>query len=459
MQKSATTFWATAEHPTIWKPFFWFLLPLLATNILQSLSGTINAIFVGQLLGVQSVAAVSVFFPILFFFLSFFIGLAAGSTILIGQAWGAGQLLTVKKVAGNTLALAGGLGLVIAIFGTWFTQPILEILGVPEAILPLAVEYSRIMFLGSPFLFLFIVYTSFMRGVGDTFTPMTAMLVPIATGMIATPALIQGWFGLPKLGIQAAAYASMLGFMLVLIYLTLFTRYKKHPLMPDRQLMQSIRVDVPTTKLILKLGVPAAVQMVAGSVSGLVIIGLVNHYGAHATAAYGAINQVMNYVQFPAMSIAIAASIFAAQAIGAGKQAALNCVKKTALQMTVIFTGSLIVLAYLFSERLMGLFITDPDVLALGQELLHIVLWSVLLFGAGSVFSGIMRASGTVLVPMLITVGCILLIELPCAVLFSHWYGLQGIWVAYALAFSCMCLFQWLYYQLVWRKKTVVALV
>lgn len=456
---SATSFWATAEHPTIWKPFFWFLLPLLATNILQSLSSTINTIFVGQMLGVQAVAAVAVYFPILFFFLSFFIGIASGSTVLIGQAWGAGQLDKVKEVAGNTLALAGGLGVIIAAIGTAFTQPILQTLGVPETILPLAVEYARIMFLGSPFLFLFIVYTSFMRGVGDTFTPMTATIVPIITGVIATPALIKGWFGLPQLGIQAAAYATMIGFISVLIYLTVYTRYKKHPLMPDQQLIKHIRIDIPTTRLILKLGIPAALQMVAGSISGLVIIGLVNHYGANATAAYGAINQVMNYVQFPAMSIAIAASIFAAQAIGAGKQAALNCVKKTALQMTLLFTGTLTILTYLFSERLMALFITDPAVIQLGQELLHIVLWSVLLFGAGSVFSGIMRASGTVFIPMLITIGSILLIELPFAILFSQWYGLKGIWVAYALAFSCMCLMQWMYYQLVWRKKTVQRLI
>lgn len=107
----------------------------------------------------------------------------------------------------------------------------------------------------------------------------------------------------------------------------------------------------------------------------------------------------------------------------------------------------------------MALFITDDSVIELGQQLLHIVLWSILLFGAGSIFAGIMRASGTVLIPMLINVGCIVLIELPCAVLFSRWYGLDGIWVAYALAFSMMCVFQLAYYQLVWKKKTVQRLI
>lgn len=444
---------------TLWKPFLLFLLPLLITNILQSLSGTINTIFVGQLLGVNAVAAVAVFFPILFFLLSFVIGLAAGASVLIGQAWGAHDVAKVKQITGNTLALVLSLGLVIAITGASFTHQALNLLGVPPEIMPLAADYARLMLLGSPLLFIFIVYTSLMRGVGDSVTPMMTMVLSILVGLIATPALIKGWLGLPQMGVTAPAIATIAGFLLVLSYLFFYTRYKQHPLAPDAQLMAHIRFDWPLTRLILRLGLPTALQMVTSSISGIVIIGLVNQYGTQATAAYGAINQVLSYVQFPAMSIAIAGSIFAAQAIGAGKDEALNCVTRTALIMNLLFTGLLILLAYIFSRYLMALFITDVQVIELGQQLLHIVLWSILLFGAGSIFAGIMRASGTVLLPMLINVGCIVLIELPCAVLFSHWYGLQGIWFAYALAFSMMCIFQMAFYQWVWKKKTVQRLI
>lgn len=444
---------------SLWKPFVLFLVPLLITNILQSLSGTINTIYVGQLLGVRAVAAVAVFFPVLFFLLSFVIGLAAGASVLIGQAWGAKQLDKVKQITGNTLALVMSLGIVIAIIGASFTHQALSLLGVPPEIMPLAVSYARLMLLGSPLLFIFIVYTSLMRGVGDSITPMITMSLSIVVGLLTTPALIQGWFGLPHMGIRAPAIATIIGFVVVLVHLFFYTRHKQHPLAPDAQLLQHIRFDWSVTKLILRLGLPTALQMVTSSISGIVIIGLVNHYGAQATAAYGAINQVLSYVQFPAMSIAIAGSIFAAQAIGAGKDEALNCVTRTALIMNVLFTGTLIALAYIFSRHLMALFITDESVIELGQQLLHIVLWSILLFGAGSIFAGIMRASGTVLIPMLINVGCIVLIELPCAVLFSRWYGLDGIWVAYALAFSMMCVFQLAYYQLVWKKKTVQRLI
>ncbi|MBA1993716.1 MATE family efflux transporter, partial [Escherichia coli] len=85
-----------------------------------------------------------------------------------------------------------------------------------------------------------------------------------------------------------------------------------------------IRHHPGLSKIILRLGIPTGVQMITTSAAGLVIVGLVNRYGAEATAAYGAVNQVLNYIQFPALSIAIAASVFGAQAIGAGENDLLN---------------------------------------------------------------------------------------------------------------------------------------
>ena len=107
----------------------------------------------------------------------------------------------------------------------------------------------------------------------------------------------------------------------------------------------------------------------------------------------------------------------------------------------------------------MALFITDPAVVELGGELLHIVLWSVLFFGAGGIFAGIMRASGTVMVPMIINMVAVLGIELPMAYWFSHLWGLHGIWMAYALSFVCLCIMQGQYYHWVWKKKSIQALV
>ena len=200
--------------------------------------------------------------------------------------------------------------------------------------------------------------------------------------------------------------------------------------------------------------------MVISSIAGIVVVGLVNRFGSDATAAYGALGQVMSYVQFPAMSIGIAASIFAAQAIGARQLTQLGAITRTALLLNLAITGGLIVLAYLFSQHLVALFITDPMVIDLTETLLHVVLWSILCFGGSVVFSGVMRASGTVYAPMLLSLACILCIELPGAILLSQTsLGLTGIWVAYAASFTMMLVLQASWYQFVWKKKQIVALV
>ncbi|WIY54408.1 MATE family efflux transporter [Devosia sp. YIM 151766] len=445
----------------LWQRFSLFLIPLMASNILQALSGTINSIYVGQMIGVEALAATATFFPIMFFLMSFIIGLSAGSTILIGQAWGARNIDKVKQVTGTTLSATLALGIVVAIVGGIWAEQIMTVLGAPENIRDLSVGYARIVLIGIPGFFLFLVVTSVLRGVGDTVTPLFSLILSMMVSLLVTPALIQGWFGLPQLGVNAAAWAMIAGFLTVLVFLFVYMRVRKMPLAPDRVLLAAmLRPDFKLLGLILKLGVPTGLQMVISSIAGIVVIGLVNRFGSDATAAYGALGQVMSYVQFPAMSIGIAASIFAAQAIGARKIDQLGAITRIAFILNLVITGGLIVLAYLFSQHVVALFITDPDVVALTETLLHVVLWSILCFGWSMVFSGIMRASGTVYAPMLLSLACILLVELPGAIWLSQTsLGLVGIWVAYAAGFTMMLVLQASWYQFVWKRKEIVALI
>jgi putative MATE family efflux protein len=445
----------------LWQRFAIFLVPLMAANILQALSGTVSAIYVGQMIGVDALAATATFFPILFFLLSFLIGLSSGSTVLIGQAWGARNIDKVKQVAGTTLMTAFVMGVVVAVVGVTWTEQILSVLGVPADIAPITASYARLMLASMPGFFLFIVATSVLRGVGDTMTPLFSLILSLAVTALVTPALIQGWFGLPQLGVNAAAAASISGFLTVLVFLFVYLRARSLPLAPDAKLLAAmLHPDFRLLGLILRLGLPAGLQMVVSSISGIVVVGLVNRFGSDATAAYGALGQVMSYVQFPAMSIGIAASIFGAQAIGAGKIDQLGAITRTGLVMNVIITGGLVLLAYLFSQHLVALFITDPAVIEMAETLLHVVLWSIIAFGGSVVFSGVMRSSGTVIAPMVLSLFCILGIELPGAIVLSQTsLGLSGIWVAMAAGFTMMLVLQGAWYLLVWRKKTIVALV
>jgi len=440
-------------RPLLWRAFLKFLGPMMFSNILQALSGTINNVYLGQMLGVGALASVSAFFPVLFFFISLSIGLGAGASVLIGQAWGAKEPERVKAIAGTTLCVGLLAGLAVALFGGVFTHLVLGWLGTPADILPSAIAYARVMLIAMPGLFTFLLVTSMMRGVGDTVSPLLTLLLSTAVGLLLTPALIRGWFGLPQMGVASGAWASVLSYAVALAWLAWYLRRRGHPLAPDAAFLRLVRLDPVLLKKVLRIGLPTGVQMVVIALSEVAVLFLVNGFGSDATAAYGAVNQVVAYVQFPALSIAITSSILGAQAIGAGRGESLGQIARTGIVLNLLLTGSLVLLAYLFSRTLIGFFITSTTVIELAQTLLHIMLWSSIVFGMSAVLSGLMRASGSVLVPTLISVFAILAIEVPVAYVMSRRIGLNGVWVAYPVAFLCMLAMQTAYYRLVWRHK------
>lgn len=443
----------------LWRIFLAFLGPMVLANILQALSGTLNGVFVGHMLGTQALAAVAGMFPIIFFFVTLVIGIGAGASVLIGQAWGARQPHKVKAIAGTALALGLGLGLAVGLFGATFTEPLLRLLGTPPDVLPLALSYARLMMLAVPGLMVFILYTQLLRGVGDTLTPLYALTLSTTVSCVLTPAFIRGWAGLPQLGVASAAAAAMGSFISALAFLAWFMRARQHPLAPDRELLRALRIDPAILRVVLRIGLPTGVQMIVIALSEIVLLSLINGFGSDATAAYGAVNQVVNYVQFPALSIAITASILGAQAIGAGRLERLRHITHTGLKLSLLITGTLVLLGYLFSRWLMAMFITSEPVLELAQTLLHIMLWSSVAFGLQAVLGGVMRASGSVLVPTGIAIFCIAAIELPSALLLSHRFGLNGVWMAYPITFVSMLALQTAYYRLVWRRKKIERLV
>jgi putative MATE family efflux protein len=230
-----------SKPPSLWKTFLIFLAPLMLSNALQSLFGTVSNALLGQMIGVDALAAVSVCFPVMFFLFAFVMGLSTGATILIGQAWGAGEPHKVKAVAGATLAAALLLAITVALFGGVFSRQLMAALATPPDILDLASAYARVMLLTMPLGFVFLLTTAMLRGVGDTLTPLMALAVSTAIGLVLTPLLIRGWFGFPATGVTAPAWASAIATALTLFVLGLYLRHKNSPLAPDAEFLRRLR--------------------------------------------------------------------------------------------------------------------------------------------------------------------------------------------------------------------------
>ncbi|WP_323118343.1 MATE family efflux transporter [Burkholderia alba] len=456
---STQTMLATPPNRPLSRIYLAILAPMMLTNILQSASGTLDGIYLGQMLGIDAIAAVSAFFPVFFLLLAIVIGLSSGATVLIGQAWGAGDRATVRAIAGTALALMLCAGVAVSLIGGVCAAPLMRLLGTPSNVLADAARYAQLMLLGMPIVFLLWLITSMSRGVGDAVTPLWTLTLATALALVLTPALIRGWGGLPRLGVASAAVSTLLAFALAMIWTTWRWHRDAHPLAPDRALLRQVRIDRTLAPKILKIGIPSSLQMMTMALAEMALLGLVNRHGSTATAAYGAVNQVMSWMQLPAMSLGITTAILSSHAIGAGRAERIGAIVRTGLWLNLAVTGGFVAAAYWLAPTIVGWFLADPQVAALALRLLHIVAWSVVVLGFANVLVGAMRASGAVLLPTALGIGAILCIELPAAFRLNALIGISGIWWAYALTFVAMLVLQTGCYRLIWRRRSIRRLV
>jgi Na+-driven multidrug efflux pump len=218
-----------------------------------------------------------------------------------------------------------------------------------------------------------------------------------------------------------------------------------HPLAPGAG-WQDCKPSAVIAKRKLRIGLPAALQMLAMALAEIVLLGLVNRHGSTATAAYGAATQVLSWVQFPAMSLGIAAAIFSAHAVGAGRRERLPAIVGTGLRLNAVVTTLFVVAAHLLAPFALRVFLEPGPVLEQAVTIVRTVAWSVVLLGWSNVLVGAMRASGAALVPALLSMAAIVGVELPVAVALEARFGLAGVFWACPAAFLAMLVLHGLYY-------------
>ncbi|MGB8519633.1 MAG: MATE family efflux transporter [Candidatus Tumulicola sp.] len=442
------------ESRPMWRLLLVFLIPLMLSNVVQSASQTMASIWIGRLISTQALGAVSAVFPVIFLLFSFVFGVSSGGTVLVGQAFGARDHHLVKKIAGTVLGAGLYLGIFVAILGSVGSPVLLSWLGTPHDILAQSDAYAKVIFLTMPIFFVYFVYVTILRGTGDSSTPFFSLIVSAALAIAITPLFILGWLGLPKLGVVSAAVAGLIANAAALGWLVVHLARHNHPLKFDRETLSDMRIDWSILYRVVKIGVPTGIQVMMVSLAEIAVISFVNHFGSRATAAYGAVNQVVSYVQFPAISIGIAASIFGAQCIGARREDKLGSVIRSAVGLNYAVGAIIIGLCYVFAWNILGAFITDPQTLVIAHGLLMITLWSYAVFGNSAVLSGVMRGSGTVLWPTVIGIFAIWGVEVPAAYLLMHRVGIEGVWMGYPIAFCTGLVLQYCYYEFVWKRKT-----
>ncbi|WP_224368884.1 MATE family efflux transporter [Hyalangium versicolor] len=411
-----------------------FSIPMLLGSFLQTAYSFINAIWVGRFLGTSALATVTVSFPVVFVLFAIGMGLTMATGILVSQNFGARKMDELKKVVDSSTLLIYSLSIVLTVLGQLFAPSVLRAMDTPPEVFDASVSYLRIFLLSMPLGFGLFLTRSLLQGIGDSKTPLYFQFGSVLFTTVLDPLLMFGWLGLPKLGLNGTAWATVISQALALVTLISYLRVKKVPVAPSWPRLNHLG---PITWKTLKIGVPAAVQQSLVSIGMVLVTGLVNGFGEIATAAFGAASRIDQIAFMPAMTFGMAISTLAGQNLGAGHHHRVKEIFRWGCLLAggTTFVISAIVVA--FPDVLLKVFVSDPAVLAPGISYLHIVGSCYVLFALLFVSNGIINGSGHTLMTTVISLLSLWLIRVPVAWWLSRRMGsVTGIWYGMALSFG-----------------------
>jgi putative MATE family efflux protein len=420
-------------------------LPIILGNLLQTGYQLTDAFWVGRL-GAAAVAAVSVSFPVGFLVIALGAGLAMAGATLSAQYMGAGRQDMVNHVAAQTMMMVTVTSVLLGALGYSLAPSLLTLLGVASDVRDGALGFMRVSFVGIIFVFLYAMFQALMRGVGQTRMPLLIVLGTVFLNFVLDPLLIFGWGPVPPQGVMGAALATLITQALAaLLGIVIFMR-GRHGI---QLTWRGFRPDFPYIKRAFLLGFPGSVELSTRGLGLLVMSFLVASFGTLTLAAYGVGSNIIMVITIPAMGLSQAVSTLVGQNIGAG-----NIQRAARVSVLGTFSGFVIltlvgVVAYAFAPAFVAFFVPgDPDVIAEGARFIRIMCLAWGGIGVQLCIVSAFRASGNMLIAMVIALVSQWMIQFPLAYVLSKHTVLQasGIWWSFpvtnvAVAIISICWF------------------
>jgi putative MATE family efflux protein len=435
-----------------------FALPTLGSNILQSLNGSINTIWVGRFIGERAVAATANANTIMFLMFALVFGFGMASTILIGQSIGRRDIEAARRAFGASIGLVMGAAIVAAMAGWVFAPDILRVLATPPTAMPLALAYLRVIFLGLPASMLLVLLGMALRGVGDSITPLWFTLLSVALDSGLNPVFIRGWFGMPALGIAGSATATLIAAYVSSLGLLAYIYLRDLPIRLRGPELRYLIPGLALTRTIVAKGLPMGAQMLVMSVAALTMTGLVNRYGIQTTAAYAVSLQLWAYIQMPALAVGAAVSSMAAQNIGAGLWDRVDRITWSGIGFTALLTTTMVAAILIFDRPVMALFLgSGSPAIPIARHIQLLATWNFIVFGMTMVLFSTVRANGAVWAPLLALFVAMYPVRIGFALAFQPSLGADALWWSFPIGSCANLMMAYLYYRYGgWRKQRLV---
>jgi len=424
-----------------------FTVPLIIGNFCLLTYNAADSIIVGRFIGANALAAVGAASPIMNIVLFLIVGICLGMSVLMGNFFGAGDIVKLKREISTALIAGGVFTLVLVVLGLIFSHAILSLMHTPPEIIDDATLFLRIIFVGMFFTFIYNIYASTLRSMGNS----NASLYFLAASAVLNVIMDILFVAVLKLGIAGAACATVIAEALSALFCIIYVRkripilkYTRHEFVFDRTLLRET----------INYSSVAGMQQITLHVGKLLVQGAVNPLGIFAIAAFNAVSRIDDFVMIVQQNIAHGTTGFLAQNIGGGRTDRLRKGFFTGLKMEVIYSLIMGVTIFVFARPFVTVFVGNEGVKVVdsGVQYLKIMSFLYLLPGVTNILQGYFRGMGKLKITLNSTftqiVGRVI-----AAYLMAPYFGLKGIALACLVGWICMLSYELPRFTKMWKKK------
>ena len=411
-----------------------FTVPLVLGNLFQLTYNAVDSIIVGHFVGKEALAAVGICNPISTLMILFLNGLCMGASILMGIQYGAKDYKTLHRQISTTMLSGVVFSFFLTLFCVVFAVPILHLLQVDASIMEMTRQYLRIIFLGLMFTFLYNFFSSTLRALGDSASPLYFLIISAVLNIFGDLFFVI----VLKAGSNGCAISTVLSEALCCLFCIIYIQ-KKVPIL--RLGKKWLVFDSRLLKKTIAYGWASAMQQATVQMGKIAIQALVNTMGVSVAAAFAVVNRIDDFAITPEQNIAHAMTALMAQNKGAGKNDRMREGFRCGMILEIVYGAAVMVICQIFAGELMALFVKDEEVIGHGVIYLHLIAVMYILPAVTNAIQGFFRGIGDLKVTLMSSFTNMAVRVIAAAPMILLWnFGIEALPYSYLAGWVAMLL-------------------
>lgn len=424
-----------------------FTVPLVLGNLFQLTYNAVDSIIVGHFVGKEALAAVGICNPISTLMILFLNGLCMGASILMGIQYGAKDYETLHRQISTTMLSGVVFSFFLTLFCVVFAVPILHLLQVDASIMEMTRQYLRIIFLGLMFTFLYNFFSSTLRALGDSASPLYFLIISAVLNIFGDLFFVI----VLKAGSNGCAISTVLSEALCCLFCIIYIQ-KKVPIL--RLGKKWLVFDSRLLKKTIAYGWASAMQQATVQMGKIAIQALVNTMGVSVAAAFAVVNRIDDFAITPEQNIAHAMTALMAQNKGAGKNDRMREGFRCGMILEIVYGAAVMVICQVFAGELMALFVKDEEVIGHGVIYLHLIAVMYILPAVTNAIQGFFRGIGDLKVTLMSSFTNMAVRVIAAAPMILLWnFGIEALPYSYLAGWVAMLLVETPLMIRIYRKK------